>query len=132
MSESIVYIDRSDIREGKLEEVRAAIHDLVEFVETHEPQLIAYGFYMNEEATRMTVVAIHPDSASMEFHMETGGPAFRKFTELVNLRTIEVYGRPSDKVLKQLQQKAEMLGENGNVVVHERDAGFMRSASNMT
>jgi hypothetical protein len=61
--------------------------------------------------------------------MEIAGPVFRKFTDLFKLRTIEVYGRPSGKVLNQLQQKAEMLGENGSVVVHEQHAGFMRLAS---
>jgi hypothetical protein len=129
MSEPIVYIDRSDIREGKLEEVKAATSELVRFVDTHEPQLIAYAFYMNEEATQMTLVAIHPDSKSMEFHMETAGPSFRRFTELITLRTIEVYGRPSDKVLEQLQQKAEMLGGTGSLVVQERHRGFIRFAS---
>ena len=129
MSDPLVYIDRSDIRDGRLEEVRKGIRELVEFVETHEPQLIAYGFYFNETGTGMTVVAVHPDSASLEFHLEIGGPAFRKLSELIELRTIDVYGRPSEKVLGQLQHKAEMLGEDGRVVVHQRDAGFMRFVS---
>jgi hypothetical protein len=129
MSDPIVYIDRSDIREGKLEEVRAAIHELVEVVDAQEPQLISYGFYINDKGTGMTLVAIHPDSASLEFHMQIGGPAFPKFTDLIKLRTIEVYGRPSGKVLDQLQQKAEMLGENGSVVVQEQHTGFMRFPS---
>lgn len=67
-----------------------AIHELVEFVETPEPQLIGYAFYINEEATRMTLVAIHPDSASLEFHLEIGGPVFRKFTGFIKLQTIEI------------------------------------------
>ena len=37
MSEPIIYIDRSNIREGKLEEVKAALPRLVEFVDAHEP-----------------------------------------------------------------------------------------------
>jgi quinol monooxygenase YgiN len=132
MPDPIVYIDRSDIREGKLEEVRAAIHELVEFVDAREPQLISYGFYMDAKGTGMTLVAVHPDSASLELHMEIAGPVFRKFTDLIKLRAIEVYGRPSGKVLNQLQQKAEMLGENGSVVVHDQHAGFMRFASATT
>lgn len=126
MPEPIVYIDRSEIREGKLEEVRSTAHELAKFVERHEPQLIAYGFYIDEEAALMTVVAVHPDSASMEFHLEIGHSGFRTFTDLITLQAIEVYGRPSDKVLGQLQQKAEMLGAGGNVAVSERHAGFAR------
>lgn len=126
MSEPIVYIDHSNIREGKLTEVMAGVQELVDFVDTHEPQLLAYGFYIDEPGMRMTLVAIHPNSSSLELHMEIGGPAFRKFIELVDLQMIEVYGRPSDTVLGQLQQKVEMLGRNGTVVVHDRYAGFAR------
>ncbi|HZJ51259.1 MAG TPA: hypothetical protein VFF07_10540 [Actinomycetota bacterium] len=57
MVEPIVYIDRSKIREGKLEELKAATHELVEFVDSSEPQLITYGFYLNESGTQMTIVA---------------------------------------------------------------------------
>jgi hypothetical protein len=37
------------------------------FVERHEPQLISYGFFIDEQAAMMTVVAVHegcrnPDS----------------------------------------------------------------------
>jgi quinol monooxygenase YgiN len=129
MAEPIVYIDSSEIRPGKLEEVKKAISELVEFVEEHEPQLISYGFYINEESSAMTVVAVHPDSASMEFHMEIGGPEFRKMAEFIDLRLIEVYGEPSGTVLNKVRQKAQMLGEEGRVVVHDLQAGFARFAS---
>jgi hypothetical protein len=129
VSDPLVYVDRSDIRDGKLEEVRKGIRELVAFVEENEPQLIGYSFYFNEGGTGMTVVAIHPDSASLELHLEIGGPAFRKLSELIELRTIDIYGRPSEKVLDQLQQKVEMLGANGRVVVHQQQAGFLRFVS---
>ena len=128
MSSLIVYIDRSAIRDGKLEEVRTALRGLVEFVDAAEPQLLAYGFYIDQDGEGLTCVAIHPDSSSLEFHLEVGRDAFPTFTELIDLRTIEVYGLPSDKVRGQLQQKAQLLGGNGNVVVHEQHAGFARLA----
>lgn len=125
MSDPIVYIDKSEIVKGKLEELKAAMSELAEFVEANEPQLISYNFFLNETGTRMTVVAIHPDSASTEFHMEAAGPGFRKFTELIKLSTIEVYGQVSEKVVNQLRRKAEMLG-SGTAVLHKRFAGFAR------
>ncbi|MGH2775234.1 MAG: hypothetical protein ACRDJT_07370 [Actinomycetota bacterium] len=129
MSQPIVYIDRSEIVEGMSEELKEGINELVRFVDVHEPQLISYGFFINDEATQMTVVAIHPDSASMEFHMEVAGPKFRNLKEFIELKTIEVFGRLSDKALNQLRQKAEMLGEGGSVVVQEPQAGFARFPS---
>jgi hypothetical protein len=127
MSEPIVYIDRSEIREGKLEEVKAAIAQLVNFVAEKEPQLLSYHFYLGEDGRRMTVVAIHPDSASLEFHMEIAGPVFRKFVHLIDLQGIEVYGPVSDVARKRLQEKAQMLGR-GAPLACEAYAGFARLA----
>lgn len=129
MSESIVYIDRSEIVEGKLEQLKEGLAKLVDFVDAHEPRLISYGFFINDEATQMTVIAVHPDTASLEFHMEIAGPEFRNLKEFIELRTIEVYGRPSGKALGQLRQKSEMLGKGGSVVVQEPQAGFDRFPS---
>ena len=127
MSAPIVYIDTSAIRPGRLAEVKAAMKELAEFVEANEPQLISYEFYLSENATRMTVVAVHPDSESMEFHMKVAGPVFRKFADLIDLLRIDVYGPVTHQLLQQLQQKAQMLG-NGTVVIHEKSAGFARFA----
>jgi hypothetical protein len=125
MPEPIVYVDKSEVRNAKLDELKAAVTELAEFVAMSEPQLISYSFYFNENGTQMTVVAVHPDSASMEFHMTVAGPAFRKFTELINLSTIEVYGQLSDKLLGLLRQKAQML-DGAAVLVYKLHAGFAR------
>ena len=76
MPDEIVYIDTSDVREGALEELKTAMKELVDFVEANEPRLIAYNVYFSDDGTRMTVVHVHPDSASLEYHMEVAGPAF--------------------------------------------------------
>jgi hypothetical protein len=47
----IVVIDSSEIREGKLDELKAAVADLVEFVQTSEPHPIAYNVYLSEAGT---------------------------------------------------------------------------------
>jgi quinol monooxygenase YgiN len=127
MSNAIVYIDRAEIREGALEELESAIKELVEFVDANVPRLIAYHVYLSNDGTRITVVHIHPDSASLEYHMEVAGPVFRQFVELVTLSSIHVYGEPSEKVLKQLHEKARLLGRGAvEVEVDALHAGFTR------
>jgi quinol monooxygenase YgiN len=123
----ILYVDTSDVRDGALEELKNAIEGLVEFVESNEPQLIAYNIYFSDDGTRMTVVSVHPDSASLEYHMEVAGPLFRQFVELVALASIHIYGDPSEKVLQQSHEKARLLGR-GTVVVESLHAGFTRAA----
>lgn len=127
-SEPIVYIDHSDIREGSLEELKAGVQRLVEFIRTREPQLITYGFYIDEKARKMSVVAVHPDSASLELHMDVGGAEFRKLAHLLTLTGIECYGRPSERALEMLRAKAAALGDGPTVVSIGRFAGFSNVA----
>ena len=128
-SEPIVYIDHSDIREGSLEELRAGVRRLVDFIGARESQLITYGFYIDEDAAKMTVVAVHPDSASLELHMEIGSKEFAKLAHLLTLTAIECYGRPSERALGQLRHKAATMGDGGTVVSIGRFAGFTHLAS---
>jgi hypothetical protein len=128
-SEPIVYIDRSRIRTDSIDELKAGIQRLVDFIDAREPQLITYGFYIDEDAARMTVVAVHPDSGSLERHMEIGGSEFRKLAHLVTLTSIECYGRPSGRALQQLREKADALGDGGAVLSIERFAGFAHLAA---
>ena len=105
---------------------------LVEFIDAREPQLITYGFYIDEDGGKMTVVAVHPDSASLELHMDIGGEEFRKLGHLLRLTGIECYGRPSERALDQLRQRAAALGDGETVVSIGRFAGFARLASATT
>ena len=125
MPQPIIYVDTSEVRNGKLEELERAMKALASFVEANVPQLISYGFFLNEDRTRMNVVAVHRDSASLQFHMDTGAAEFRKFAHLIDLVSIDVYGRVSEAVLNRLHQKAHALGA-ATVTVHEFYAGFAR------
>jgi quinol monooxygenase YgiN len=125
MSRPLVYVDTSAVRQGALEELKGAIKELVEFVEANEPQLIAYNVYLNDDGSQVTVVHVHADSESLEHHMDVAEPMFRKFADLITLSSIRVYGEPSEKALRQLHDKARLLG-NGDVIVHRLHAGFSR------
>jgi quinol monooxygenase YgiN len=125
MSNPIIYIDESEIRESKLHELQAGMAELAEFVESQEPQLLAYQVYFNEEHTRVTVIHVHPDADSLDVHMNIGGPRFARFSELLKLEAIDVLGEPSSLALAAIRRKAESLG-TGKVGVHRLHAGFAR------
>jgi hypothetical protein len=125
----IVYIDHSDIRKDSIDELKTGVQRLVDFIDAREPQLITYGFYIDEGAASMTVVAVHPDSASLERHMDIGSEEFRKLAHLVTLTAIECYGRPSERALEQLRLKANALGDGGAIVSVDRFAGFSHLGS---
>lgn len=125
ISRPLVYVDTSDVREGALEELKGAIKELVEFIDANEPQLIAYSVYLSDDGSQMTVVHVHADSASLDYHLDVAGPAFRRFADLITLSSIRVYGEPSEKALRQLHDKGRLLGP-GDVIVHGLEAGFSR------
>ncbi len=117
----IVYVDTSAVREGALEELKAAIQDLVRFVDSSEPRIMYYGIHLNKPGTRMSVVQVHPDAPSLEYHLYIGGPVFKPFAALLTLESIQVYGEVTEKLLEQLDAKVQLLG--GSVQVIPLEAG---------
>ena len=128
MSSPILVVDSSDIREGKLREVKAGVELLVAFVEANEAEPLAYDIYFDEAGTLMTVVQIPPDSASLGRHLTVAGPVFRRFADLLTLGRVDVYGKVIEAALEQMRGKAQLLG-NAAVVVHELHSGFSRFAA---
>ena len=130
MGEPLIVVDMSEVREGKREELERGIAELATFVETNETDPISYQIFFGDDGRQMTVLQIHPDPASMERHMELAGPVFARFADLVVLRTVDIYGSPSEKVVELLRRKAELLG-TATVTVHDRQAGFARFGSHV-
>ena len=118
MNEPILYVDRSSIGAGNLEEVKVLQKELASFIEANEPQLISYGIFISEDGSHMAVTAVHPDSASLLFHMEVGGPIFRKFQGLITLETALTSSSNKDEL-------QDMINRGVGVVA---GAGLGRSA----
>ena len=125
MPAPLIIVDTSEIHEGRLEELRAAVGELVAFVKANEVEPLAYNVYFDQQGTTMTVVQVHPTSESFERHMEIAGPVFRKFADLLTLSRIDFYGAPSRIALDRMRRKAELLG-SAPVVVNDLQMGFTR------
>ena len=127
MAEPLIYVDVAEVREGVLADLRRAIAELAEFVEENEPQILSYNAYFSDDGALMSVVHVHADPESLDRHLEIAGPRFARFADLVTLKSIHIYGRPSESALRQLRDKLQLLGA-GDVVVYPPHAGFVRSA----
>ncbi|HET7676639.1 MAG TPA: hypothetical protein VFK38_02190 [Candidatus Limnocylindrales bacterium] len=125
MPQPIIYVDRSHILPGRLDELKAQMRELAAFVEANEPQLLAYQMHLSEDGRQMSVIHVHADRASLEAHLVIAGPAFAPFAALIRLVSIDVYGSPGESAEAQLREKAAMLG-GGRVLVHPFQAGFAR------
>jgi hypothetical protein len=123
MSEAFVYVGTWTIKEGKFEEARDWMTEHADLIEASEPRMIAFHVYFDEERGKASVVQVHPDSASMERHMEV-------IAEHVSGAVIEseqYYGPMSDSLSETLA-KFEAPGTTvTKMPVHE--AGFTRSSA---
>jgi hypothetical protein len=125
MDEFVAYLDTSEVRSGKLEELNTAMADLTAFVEQNEPRIISYSVCFSEDGSTMSVLHFHPDLASLEFHLKVAGPKFPPIAPLIKMKTIEIFGRHSEDLVAQLREKAQLLG-TGSVIVRDVHAGFAR------
>lgn len=127
MSNPLIMIDTAEVREGRMEDVRALMEEFALFVRTAEPRIIAYQAHLDEEAAQLTVLQVHPDCASARFDLELTVSSFPAIARFIQLSHIDVYGEPSPELLNQLQRKAIMLGADGDGVrIHPPSAGFER------
>jgi hypothetical protein len=108
MSGPFIFIATNRLQSGMLEAEAARVPGLVDFVQTHEPRVIAFNEYVNEDGTEVAVVQVHPDSESMEFHMgiiaERAASAYAETVE--STTSIQVFGTPSKAVVELLRRQA--------------------------
>ena len=104
-----IVINTYAIKEGELEGFRRFLQELFEVLEANDPGLRAINAYANEHGTEAAIVQVHPHAASVKrywqvVHQHTG----RTLGQFVNTTTsFQVYGTPSDVVLKRASQNAE-------------------------
>jgi hypothetical protein len=108
MPAPFIFIPTDRLTEGQLAAERDRAADLGSFIENTEPQLLAFNEYVNEDGTEVALLQIHPDAASMEFHIGVVAErAARAHTQTLDATTsIQVYGEPSDAVLEMLGRQA--------------------------
>ncbi len=108
MSGPFIFIATNRLKAGKLEAERKRVPELSDFIEANEPRVLAFNEYASEDGREVGVVQVHPDAESMEFHMSTVAEhAARAYAETLEATTsIQVYGTPTDAVLKMLSHHA--------------------------
>lgn len=125
MSQPLVYIGTHTIKKGKLEEARKMLQELVELVETNEPRLIAFNAYLDEEGTKVAIVQVHPDAASMEFHMQVISKHLADaFDVLESTEREQLYGKPGEGMVESFR---EYSPGTPIIVLPVHEAGFTRT-----
>jgi hypothetical protein len=88
VSGPFIFIATNRLKEGKFEAERNRAAELGSFIEENAPQLLAFNEYADEAGGEVGVVQVHPDAASMEFHMEVvADRAARAYAETLEATT---------------------------------------------
>ena len=129
MSGPFIIISTFGVKDGKLEQLKRFQRELSDIIEAREPQLITFNAFLNDEGTEMTSIQVHPDAASMDFHLkvirEHLGDAMSAVAEFVEPKSIKYYGTPPESL------QASIAGRGGDLTtmpVHI--GGFTRSSAN--
>ena len=103
-----IFIATNRLKPGRLDSERERVPGLVDFVRSNEPRVIAFNEYVSEDGAEVAVVQVHPDAASMAFHMQVVAErAASAYAETVDSTTsIQVFGTPSEAVVEMLRHQA--------------------------
>jgi quinol monooxygenase YgiN len=110
MTQPFISIATLRIKEGKLEDFTRSYTEVVETVKELEPRMIAFHGFVNEDGTEMTIIQVHPDTASMDFHMQVLRDKLAEHVaralgpELIEPTQVEYYGTPSEIALEMDRQ----------------------------
>jgi quinol monooxygenase YgiN len=123
MSGPLIYVGTYTIKQGDQEDARRRLAELVDFVETNEPRVIAFNTYLDRDGNTVSIVQVHPDSASMEFHMQVNAKHFTTaFDWLDASMSGQYFGPISDALAAELAKWDEAAT---HLPVHA--AGFTRT-----
>jgi len=104
----LIFIATNRLREGRFGAEQQRLPELSRFIEENEPQLVAFNEYVNEVLSEVAVVQVHPDAASLEYHLGVVGDRVREaYAHTLEATTrLQVFGMPTGNILRTLDQLA--------------------------
>jgi hypothetical protein len=102
-----IFVATNRVRQGRLADERRRVPGWVEFIDRHEPRLIAFHEFLSADGTEVEYVQIHPDAASFEHHLEVVASAGESYRSTLEATTaIRIYGSVTEQILAALRKSA--------------------------
>ncbi len=110
MSKHVVFVGTYEIPDGAINNFLAANKDMGEFVKANEPRLVSWHTYLSPDQSEATTIMIHPDSASLEYHLQVAASKIQSGVQMVRTKHMELYGDVSEELLKRLELISQKSG----------------------
>jgi hypothetical protein len=107
VSEPIVFISHSRIREGKRDDFRQYYREGIKLIEADKPGTLVQLAYVNEDGTRVTIVHLFPNADAMDLHMQGVADRAKGAYEFIESERFEIHGTPSPGVMEMMKKIAE-------------------------
>lgn len=105
MSGPLIFISRSRVKPGKLEQFEEHLLAANEIVDSEEPRMIGFNTYKSEDGSDTSTVQIHPDEDSVDTHLKIYFDRLAERTfDAVATYEIDIYGSPSEATLQAMSQ----------------------------
>jgi len=118
MPKTVTVVVTYDIPWERFPEWADAIVDLVDTVKVQVPRLVSFNVYIAEDSSEAASVWIHPDTESLERHLEVAASRIDVVAQMVEPTRVDIYGRPSERVLEQFRRISEQ--SNGFPIIVKR------------
>ena len=97
MSDQVIYVDRFQVADGRLEDFKRYAAEVAAFVEADEPAVRSYHYYMDGDGGTGTAVFVFADADALDRHLDLVSARFQEGYELLRASDIELLGRPSER-----------------------------------
>jgi len=129
MAAPFMLVSTFKVKHGSLDDLRGYCPGITDLVQAKEPRVIALHIFLSDDGTELSTLHLHPDVASMEFHMQVQQDNWeetfsRSATMLEGVR-VDFYGAlPPESALASFRRAGSEVGIKP---VHL--AGFTRAAT---
>ncbi len=110
MSGPIVFISHSRVKPGKLAEFQQLYHSVVEWVQAEKPGTLLHLAFASKDGSEVSMIHVIQDAEAMDVHIQGASENARKAGELIEIKSWELYGQPSEAAVAQVRKMLAPLG----------------------
>lgn len=124
MTDPIVFISCNRVKQGMLADFEKHYRESVPLTEAAKPGTLVQLAYVNEEATKVTIVRVFPSSEALDLQLQGADQRSKAAYQYIEPTSIEIFGTPNDYALQMMQKVA---GTGIEVRIHPQFlGGFIR------